>query len=373
MTTYYSRVQYTGDGTLDPKAVTFPFILAAYVEVYINGVLKVDGVDYTWPSSTTIAPLAAWPVGALVEFRRNTPKATSLVNFADGSQLNEAALDLNTTQLLHVAQESIDAVGDNAQVYATQAAASAGTAATEAANAAASAAAAASSELAAASDAAAAAASAASINPASLVHNTGAESIAGVKTFSSSPVVPDATGSTEVASKGQMDTADAAVLAAAVSHADSLIPAKAGNAKKYLRVTAAEDGLEYAEPLASYSAGTGMTLGSVPPGATNATALTKVGEFQVPFDGVIRAYLGLDTTNNGYPAYGQIYKNGVAFGTLRSTTATGLTYFVEDLSFTAGDVLQFYARATQNTVPIDFALTLYSATFAHTLPLYRTL
>lgn len=221
MTTYYSRVQYTGDGTTNPKAVPFPFIQQSYVEVYINGVLKTAGTDYTWPSGSTIAPTVAWPNGSLVEFRRNTPKAASLVNFADGGTLDEAMLDLNTTQLLHVAQESIDAVGDNAQVYATQAAASAGTAVTAANAAATSATTAAGSATAAAASATAAAASAASINPATVAHNTSNETWAGIKTFTSSPVIPDAVGATQAASKGQMDTADAATLAAAEAYTDS--------------------------------------------------------------------------------------------------------------------------------------------------------
>lgn len=40
-----------------------------------------------------------------------------------------------------------------------------------------------------------------------VVHNTGDEVIAGTKTFSASPIVPNATGATQAAAKGQIDTA----------------------------------------------------------------------------------------------------------------------------------------------------------------------
>ncbi|MBS1776298.1 MAG: hypothetical protein JSS64_08475 [Bacteroidetes bacterium] len=45
------------------------------------------------------------------------------------------------------------------------------------------------------------------------VGNTGNETIAGTKTFSSSPVIPDGTAANHAASKGQMDTADASLQA----------------------------------------------------------------------------------------------------------------------------------------------------------------
>lgn len=47
---------------------------------------------------------------------------------------------------------------------------------------------------------------AAKANDSSVVHNTGSESIAGVKTFTSSPVVPTPTTTTQVANKTYVDT-----------------------------------------------------------------------------------------------------------------------------------------------------------------------
>lgn len=44
----------------------------------------------------------------------------------------------------------------------------------------------------------------------------------------------------------------------------------------------------------------------------------------------------------GREAYGQIYKNGATFGTLR-TLSSGTTTYSENLSFTKGDLIQIYA------------------------------
>ena len=56
-----------------------------------------------------------------------------------------------------------------------------------------------------------------------VVHNTGAETVAGVKTFSSSPVVPTPTNTTDAANKSYVDTA-----------ASGVLPSQTGNSGKYL-------------------------------------------------------------------------------------------------------------------------------------------
>ncbi|HET7637461.1 MAG TPA: hypothetical protein VFK47_01850, partial [Ktedonobacteraceae bacterium] len=60
-----------------------------------------------------------------------------------------------------------------------------------------------------------------------VVHNTGAETVAGVKTFSSSPVVPTPTNSTDAATKTYVDTTSASAAAA-------ILPSQTGNNGKYL-------------------------------------------------------------------------------------------------------------------------------------------
>ena len=54
---------------------------------------------------------------------------------------------------------------------------------------------------------------------------------------------------------------------------------------------------------------------------------------------------------NSQTVYGRIYKNGVAYGTQRSSTSNtseGGTTFTEDLSFTQGDLIQLYTSISGN-------------------------
>ncbi len=55
-----------------------------------------------------------------------------------------------------------------------------------------------------------------------VVHNTGDETIAGIKTFSSSPIVPTATTSTQAVNKGQLDLKQNASNAVTTSSANAL-------------------------------------------------------------------------------------------------------------------------------------------------------
>lgn len=56
--------------------------------------------------------------------------------------------------------------------------------------------------------------------------------------------------------------------------------------------------------------------------------------------------------------YATIYKNGVSFGTARSTTSTSAVTFTEDLTFTAWDLCQLYYNApwAPNTIVNNFSV-----------------
>lgn len=105
----YSRVKYSGDGTLKPYTVPFPYIHKNHVEVRLDlGTPLVSGVDYEWVGPSAIAINA--PVGVdNLDIRRNTPKDEALVKYNDGSTLVDSDLNLAETQLLFICQEAADA------------------------------------------------------------------------------------------------------------------------------------------------------------------------------------------------------------------------------------------------------------------------
>ena len=77
----------------------------------------------------------------------------------------------------------------------------------------------------------------------------------------------------------------------------------------------------------------------------DATSYTKInrGEVFIPRAGVIRVTFTLCNHSGNTNAYARVYRNGLAVGTIRSTTTTAT--FTEDISgWTSGDLLQIYAR-----------------------------
>jgi len=75
----------------------------------------------------------------------------------------------------------------------------------------------------------------------------------------------------------------------------------------------------------------------------------KVKEVSVRLPGSVRIKFDLKSSVSGASSKGIIYKNGVAFGTERTTTSTSYTTYSEDLTFAAGDLIQLYIRDAENT------------------------
>lgn len=80
--------------------------------------------------------------------------------------------------------------------------------------------------------------------------------------------------------------------------------------------------------------------------STAATSLTKIKEIRLDEDAnALRIYYSLRTSNASYTAYGHLYLNGVALGTIAETNDT-VGYAVEEdfaQEFVAGDLIQIYA------------------------------
>lgn len=74
------------------------------------------------------------------------------------------------------------------------------------------------------------------------------------------------------------------------------------------------------------------------------SSFIKVKEIISNFDaGTVRLKFEIKIISNN-TVYAQIYKNGVAVGTLRSSTSNLYTAFSEDIVFSKGDLIQLYAR-----------------------------
>jgi hypothetical protein len=104
----YSFVQYTGDGTNDLFSVPFSYLLKEHIVVRVDG----EEVSFTWLNDAVIKTSSKPASGSLVEVRRITPIDERVVDFQDGSTLEERDLDNMVDQLLFVVQEANDAVSN---------------------------------------------------------------------------------------------------------------------------------------------------------------------------------------------------------------------------------------------------------------------
>lgn len=60
--------------------------------------------------------------------------------------------------------------------------------------------------------------------------------------------------------------------------------------------------------------------------------------------GFIRTSFSLKSVTGAGNASGQVYKNGVAVGTVRTTSSANYQTYTEDLPFNSGDYYQIYAK-----------------------------
>lgn len=102
---FYAYAPYTANGATQTFAVPFPYLKKADVQVFVNGVAD---LTFTWPSTVTVTLTAMPANGAVVLVKRVTPR-TANVNFYDASTLTESNLNSNTTQLIYLIQEQLDA------------------------------------------------------------------------------------------------------------------------------------------------------------------------------------------------------------------------------------------------------------------------
>lgn len=109
----YSYVRYSGNGSTTNYTFSFPTISTNHIKVRVNGSLV---TNWSFLSASTIQFAVAPANAAVIEIRRETPKDSPIVDFADGSVLLERDLDLLATWQLYVAQETEDDLEDTIRV-----------------------------------------------------------------------------------------------------------------------------------------------------------------------------------------------------------------------------------------------------------------
>lgn len=107
-----SRLTYPGTGAQVNFTVSFPYILKAHVQVRVDGILKVDGVDYTWTTASQITFSVAPANLASVTLVRDSNPITRAVTFEDGSILTADVENLSAKQMFYLVQESLDTQAD---------------------------------------------------------------------------------------------------------------------------------------------------------------------------------------------------------------------------------------------------------------------
>jgi hypothetical protein len=112
----YSFISYTGNGSTTDFSITFPYLAPYMVFVFVDGVQKTNGVDYTIISSSIIRFTVAPSNGAVITIKRSSSPNVRLTNFQDSSILTEEALDFDSNQTFYVAQEAFDAAANAIQL-----------------------------------------------------------------------------------------------------------------------------------------------------------------------------------------------------------------------------------------------------------------
>ena len=102
----YAIITYIGNGANRNFTVPFQYLIKDHVKVYVGGVLT---TAYTYVTANTIQMDVAPANGVFVLIKRVTPIDAPIVDYVDGSTLQESLLDATSLQNLFASQEAFDA------------------------------------------------------------------------------------------------------------------------------------------------------------------------------------------------------------------------------------------------------------------------
>lgn len=105
-------VQYTGDGVTKQYTLSFPYLSKDHVYVRVDD----TSVPFTWLNDSTIVLDTAPETGQAISIFRSTPRDEHLVTFKAGAGFREQDLNLMTTQVFYIVQESLENL-DTAELY----------------------------------------------------------------------------------------------------------------------------------------------------------------------------------------------------------------------------------------------------------------
>lgn len=111
------------------------------------------------------------------------------------------------------------------------------------------------------------------------------------------------------------------------------------------------------------SGGTTYKISDVGNESTISPSYTNIIEWQVSLSGTVNVYFGLVDVILGVFARARIYVNGSPVGVEHLADHSVTTYYSENVSISAGDLIQIYAKTSDSASPAEVvSATLRSAT-----------
>jgi hypothetical protein len=109
---FASKVLYEGDGVTKSYNVPMPYISRDHVNVYLDEVLQLATMHYTWTNSSTVKFVNAPGDGSAIRIQRWTSPTSTLVDFVDGSTLRANDLDTAYLHTYYLSQEYSDSFNE---------------------------------------------------------------------------------------------------------------------------------------------------------------------------------------------------------------------------------------------------------------------
>jgi hypothetical protein len=103
---------YTGNGTNKLFSITFPYLNASDVKVYLNNALQTITTQYTFANLTQIEFVSAPANGAVIDILRETNSDSPEATFFVGSPIRANDLNEDVNQLLYLTQETQNSIDD---------------------------------------------------------------------------------------------------------------------------------------------------------------------------------------------------------------------------------------------------------------------